>query len=78
MSSILALDDEKDMLALLRRIISEKSSHDLTTLSDPSELTQLLQQRAFDVVLTDLKMPGKNGIQVLEEIKQKSLRLRSS
>ncbi|MGA2401011.1 MAG: sigma-54 dependent transcriptional regulator [Syntrophobacteraceae bacterium] len=72
MSSILALDDEQDMLALLRRIISEKSSHGLTTLSDPTELTQLLQQKVFDVVLTDLKMPGKNGIQVLEEIKQKS------
>ncbi len=72
MSSILALDDEQDMLVLLGRIISERSSHGLTTLSDPSELTQLLQQKAFDVVLTDLKMPGKNGIQVLEEVKQKS------
>ncbi len=74
MSSILALDDEQDMLALLARIISEKSSHGLTTLSDPSALTQLLQDKFFDVVLTDLKMPGKNGIQVLEEVKQKSPR----
>jgi len=74
MSSILALDDEQDMLALLSRIISEKSSHELTTLSDPSALTQLLQDKFFDVVLTDLKMPGKNGIQVLEEVKQKSPR----
>ncbi|HIJ75556.1 MAG TPA: sigma-54-dependent Fis family transcriptional regulator [Deltaproteobacteria bacterium] len=74
MSSILALDDEQDMLALLSRIISEKSSHGLTTLSDPSALTQLLQDKSFDVVLTDLKMPGKNGIQVLEEVKQKSPR----
>ena len=78
MSSILALDDEQDMLALLNRIICEKSSHGLTTLSDPSELTQLLQDKFFDVVLTDLKMPGKNGIQVLEEVKQKSPRQRSS
>ncbi len=74
MSSILALDDEHDMLALLGRIISEKSSHDLTTLSDPQGLSQLLEQKSFDVVLTDLKMPGKTGIQVLEEIKQKSPR----
>src|SRR5208283_4732154 len=72
MSSILALDDEQDMLALLSRIICEKSSHGLTILSDPSELTQLLQDKFFDVVLTDLKMPGKNGIQVLEEVKRKS------
>ena len=72
MSSILALDDEQDMLALLGRIISEKSSHGLTTLSDPAELTQLLEEKIFDIVLTDLKMPGKNGIQVIEEIKRKS------
>lgn len=72
MASILALDDEQDMLALLSRIISERSSHSLTTLRDPLELTQLLQRKAFDIVLTDLKMPGKNGIQVLEEIKQQS------
>lgn len=74
MSSILALDDEHDMLALLGRIISEKSSHELTTLSDPQGLSQLLEQKSFDVVLTDLKMPGKTGIQVLEETKQKSPR----
>ncbi len=72
MSSILALDDEQDMLALLSRIISEKSSHELTTLSNPMELTQVLAQTTFDVVLTDLKMPSKNGIQVLEEVKQKN------
>jgi DNA-binding NtrC family response regulator len=72
MSSILALDDEQDMLALLSRIISEKSSHELTTLIDPFELAPLLQDKFFDVVLTDLKMPGKNGIQVLEEVKGKS------
>ncbi len=72
MSSILAVDDEKDMLALLSRIITEKSSHGLTTLSDPMELTQLLHQKTFDVVLTDLKMPGKDGIQVLQEIKSNS------
>ncbi len=74
MSSILALDDEQDMLALLGRIISEKSSHELTTLGDPQQLSQLLEQKSFDVVLTDLKMPGKNGMQVLEEVKQKSPR----
>ncbi|MDR3567483.1 MAG: sigma-54 dependent transcriptional regulator [Syntrophobacteraceae bacterium] len=74
MSSILALDDEHDMLALLSRIVSEKSSHELTTLSDPQELTQLLEQKSFDVVLTDLKMPGRSGIQVLEEVKQKNPR----
>jgi DNA-binding NtrC family response regulator len=74
MSSILALDDEHDMLALLSRIISEKSSHELTTLSDAQQLRPLLEEKSFDVVLTDLKMPGKSGLQVLEEVKEKNPR----
>ncbi len=72
MSAILVIDDEQDMLALLRRIISDKTSYEVSVLDDPLKLTSLLQTRTFDVVLTDLKMPGKSGIQVLEEIKQKS------
>ncbi|MGC9193820.1 MAG: sigma-54-dependent transcriptional regulator, partial [Syntrophobacteraceae bacterium] len=74
MSSILALDDEQDMLALLNRIISEKTSHELTTLADSQQLSHLLEQKSFDVVLTDLKMPGKSGLEALEEIKKKSPR----
>lgn len=71
MSTILAIDDEQDMLALLQRIISDKTSYRVSTLDNPQKLTELLRHNVYDVVLTDLKMPGKNGIEVLEEVKSK-------
>ncbi|MCE5335788.1 MAG: sigma-54 dependent transcriptional regulator [Desulfobacteraceae bacterium] len=72
MPAILAIDDEQDMLALLKRIISDKTSYHVGTLDDPLKLTDLLRVNTYDVVLTDLKMPGKSGIEVLEEVKRKS------
>lgn len=72
MASILIIDDEQDMLALLRRIISEKTAYEVDVTVDPLKIPALLDQKSYDLVICDLKMPGKNGIQVLEEVKQKS------
>ena len=66
-AKILIVDDEKDMLALLERILSEKTDHEVTVTDNPMRISELLGQHRFDIVLTDLKMPGKNGIQVLDE-----------
>ncbi len=68
---ILIVDDEKDMLVLLRRIISEKTSHEVTVTDDPLCVTNLLRSNHYDVVVTDLKMPHKDGIHVLETVKER-------
>ena len=67
---ILVVDDEKDMLTLLERIISEETDHELVTETDPSKALEILKSRPFDLVITDLKMPGMDGIKLLEEIKK--------
>ena len=69
MSKVLVIDDEKDMLTLLKRIINGEAGHEVTTHSDPFKALAELQAGAFDLVLTDLKMPKMNGIQVLERAK---------
>ncbi|HAA03462.1 MAG TPA: sigma-54-dependent Fis family transcriptional regulator, partial [Syntrophobacteraceae bacterium] len=69
-TQILVVDDEQDMLALLKRIITEKTPFDVTVASDPSKVGELLSQNSFAVVITDLKMPRLDGIQVLELVKQ--------
>jgi DNA-binding NtrC family response regulator len=69
---ILIVDDEKDMLQLLQRILREKTPHAVTVTTDPLEVPGLLQRTTFDVVLTDLKMPRMDGIQVLEAVKAAS------
>jgi len=68
--SILIVDDEKDMLILLKRILSEETPYKLVTESDPRQALERVRQRHFDVVLTDLKMPQMDGIRLLEACKQ--------
>ena len=66
---ILIVDDEKDMLTLLRRIISEETDHEPVTETDPRKAFELFRNDSFDLVITDLKMPKMDGIKLLEAIK---------
>ena len=67
---ILIVDDEKDMLALLRRIVSEETDHALVTETNPARALELFRDDPFDLVITDLKMPKVGGIKLLEEVKK--------
>jgi len=67
---LLIVDDEKDMLSLLKRVINEKTSHHVTTEGDPVKAIEILKENRFDMVITDLKMPKMNGITFLTEIKK--------
>jgi len=70
MAQILIVDDEVDMLALLAMIITEKSSHGATTTNNPLEVPKMIQEGSFDLVITDLKMPGMDGIELIAEIRK--------
>jgi DNA-binding NtrC family response regulator len=67
---ILIVDDEKDMLVLLQRIISEDTDHEVVTETDPSRALELFKEKPFDMVITDLKMPKMDGIQLLEGVRK--------
>lgn len=66
---ILIVDDEADMLQLLKRIISEESDHVVVTESDSRKALERFSQEPFDMVLTDLKMPKMDGVQLLGALK---------
>ncbi len=68
---ILALDDEPHMLKLLDRIITEKTPYQITTCGNSLEVPQILEENQFDLVITDLKMPGLDGMDILSHIKEK-------
>jgi DNA-binding NtrC family response regulator len=68
-SGILVIDDQKDMLALLKRIIREETEHEVITEHDPVKAMDHIKKRSFALVFTDLKMPRMSGIQVMERIK---------
>ncbi len=70
-SKVLIIDDEnlfrEDLATLLRR-----KGYECETASDGQKGMSALEQFGPDVVLCDIVMPGKGGIEVLEEIKRTS------
>jgi DNA-binding NtrC family response regulator len=70
MGLILAVDDEPDMLTLIKMIIEGYSDHQVSTTNNPMEVAELLTKERFDLIITDLKMPGMDGMELLELAKK--------
>ena len=67
---ILIIDDEKDMLILLQRIITEETEYLVDIESDAEHAIERFRNNAYDLVITDLKMPKMDGIRLLETVKK--------
>ena len=67
---ILIIDDEPDMLVMLEMLITDKTTHKVVTTNNPFEIEELLAKDEFNLVITDLKMPMLDGIEVLELVKK--------
>jgi DNA-binding NtrC family response regulator len=67
---ILVIDDEVDMLMLIRMIIEDNTDYDVETTNSPTEGIKLLKENDFDLVITDLKMPGMDGIELFDEFRE--------
>ncbi|MBW1917387.1 MAG: sigma-54-dependent Fis family transcriptional regulator [Deltaproteobacteria bacterium] len=70
-AKILIIDDETDMLVMLKMLITDKTPHEVVTTNNPIEVEELLSENDFNIVITDLKMPMMDGIEVLEAVKKK-------
>jgi len=64
---ILVVDDKPNYLALFRRIVGHEL--ELFTASDAAEALSILARHSVDVVVSDIKMPGGDGLQLLHQIK---------
>ena len=67
---ILIVDDEPDMLKLLSMILREKTSYEITTTNNPIEAKELAKQGGFDLVISDLKMPGLDGMEIIDAVRK--------
>jgi DNA-binding NtrC family response regulator len=67
---ILVIDDELDMLMLLRMIIEENTTWEVETTNNPSEGLKMVMDNDYNLVIVDLKMPGMDGMEVFEELKE--------
>ena len=68
-ASILVVDDEPAMRLLLTSVLKDEGL-DVTAAATGEEALQLVARRHFHLVVTDLKMPGISGLQVLEGVKR--------
>src|SRR5437773_5045153 len=69
-ASILVVDDKENMLKLFEKILG--AAYDVTTASDGARALSLLATRPFDLVISDIRMPGADGFEVLRAVKQGS------
>ena len=67
---ILVVDDEEIVLKSCRKILEGGGHHVFTALSGQKAF-ELLEKEPLDIVITDIKMPGMDGMEVLEGIKEK-------
>lgn len=65
---LLIIDDEPNTLASLSRAF-RLAGHEATVCDQPARALELVKNQSFDLILSDVVMPGKDGIALLEEIK---------
>lgn len=70
-NKILVIDDEDIVLMSCRRALTPEGYDVKTVRSGEDGLQMLAGEEAYDLVLTDLKMPGIDGIEVLRIVKEK-------
>lgn len=70
--SVLIVDDEQAFLHSVVRKLRLDGYEDLTATAEPAEALRLAQERSFDVALLDITMPGMNGLELLEQVKERS------
>jgi DNA-binding NtrC family response regulator len=66
---ILFADDEKSLQEFMRSELPQLG-HEVTVCADGKAAVKSLEKGKFDVAILDLRMPGLNGIEVLEQLKQ--------
>jgi CheY-like chemotaxis protein len=71
--SILAVDDDADILFVVRAYL-DSVGYDVVTTMDAEEALRLVPERAFDVVLCDVGMPKRNGLDVCTLMRESGYR----
>ena len=69
MGSILIIDDEQDIRDALLMVL-ESVGHDVKVASNGDEAVELQRREPADLIITDIIMPGKDGIDTIKEIRQ--------
>ena len=67
---ILIVDDQEANVLLLDRMLRGVGYVSITSTTNPSEVCELHRKNRYDLILLDLQMPGMDGFQVMESLKE--------
>ena len=67
---VLIVDDLEANVRLLERILSSAGYASIASTTDPYEVCELHRKNRYDLILLDLQMPGMDGFQVMESLKE--------
>jgi DNA-binding NtrC family response regulator len=70
---IFLLDDDELILSMLTRIL-KKEGYEIQAESNPLDVVNKIRTWSPDVVLLDIKLPGQNGLEILNEIKKQDIK----
>jgi len=68
--SVLVVDDESSVCAFVEEALKQRE-FDVVSVTDPREVLSILEQRFFDVILLDIRMPHINGLRLYELIRER-------
>ena len=71
MSRILVVDDEAGLRKVVRDAL-EQAGHEVETAGDGEEALSLFAERSFDLIVTDLAMPRRDGLDLVREVRKSS------
>ena len=71
-ANLLIVDDEANTLASLSRAF-RLAGHEATVCDNASRALEIAKSQKFDLILSDVVMPGKDGLALLEELKQQGI-----
>ncbi len=66
-TKILAIDDDRTCLELIEKCFL-KTSFSVSVVRDPEEGLDLLRNNSYSLVISDIRMPGRDGFQILREV----------
>ncbi len=69
MARILVIEDTDDVRVLLLQIL-EKAGYEVLSASDGEEGLRVFHREPVDLVITDILLPKKDGVEIIREIKQ--------
>ena len=69
MTKILIIDDDNQFRTMLRQLL-ERNGYEIKEASGGKEGIELYRKSPTDLIITDLIMPGKDGIETIQEFKK--------